>query len=179
MSLLRSTAAAYLVRWHALKEKQPALAAAALGVCLGPPGLLCVYLTGKLVFFFLPPELWGNSAAANLARATPLGLFLALLFYAPLLETFMGQLLPMELARRLGARPAACVLLSGLLFGCGHYLNGGVAHGLTTFVGGSLFACAYTALRPAGAWPAFVAAASMHATHNGILFVFMVFSGAG
>lgn len=163
-----------LARWRASLERGPYRAAAMLGACLGIAGTLCALLVAGIVLQFLPPELWGHSAAAGLDRLTPVGVFLAAVIYAPIIETALGQVLPMEAAHRLGAPPIACILLSALVFACGHYLNGGLAHGVTTFFGGLIFACAYVSMRWAGIAPAALAAATAHAVQNGtVLFVVM------
>jgi membrane protease YdiL (CAAX protease family) len=158
--------------WRASLERRRYRSALALGTCLGVAGTLCALCVSALVLQFFPPELWGHSAAAGLARLTPVGIFLAAVVYAPIIETLLGQVLPIEAAHRLGAPPVACVLLSALVFAYGHYLNGGLAHGTTTFFGGMIFACAYVNMRWAGIAPAALAAATAHAVQNGtVLFV--------
>ena len=161
-----------LACWRASLARRPYRAAAMLGACLGIAGTLCTFCVAAVVLRFLPPEQWGNSAAAGLDRLGPVGIFLMAVIYAPVIETLLGQALPMEGAHRLGAPPVACVLLSGLVFACGHYLNGGLAHGITTFFAGMIFACAYVAMRWAGIAPAVLAAGTAHAVQNGtVLFV--------
>ncbi len=168
----------YLLRWRAMAERRPLPAAVLLGSSAGLAGLLCAFVVGKAVLYFMPPELWGNSAAAGLGRLGWGWAFFLAVVFAPLFETAVGQVLPMELVRRLGARPGFGILLSGLVFGVGHYLNGGLAHGVTTFVGGLVFACAYAALRPTGIGPAFVAAATAHAVQNGLVLSLILFEFA-
>jgi membrane protease YdiL (CAAX protease family) len=161
-----------LVHWRASLERRRYRSALALGTCLGVAGTLCVLCVSTVVLQFFPPELWGHSAADGLARLTPVGVFLAAVIYAPVVETVLGQVLPIEAAHRLGAPPLACVLLSALVFACGHYLNGGLAHGMTSFFSGMLFACAYVNMRWAGIAPAVLAAATAHAVQNGtVLFL--------
>ena len=164
-----------LARWRGWMEQHPSRAALALGVLLGPLGLLCTSLAGILAQFFLPPESWGNSAAAGMGRMGLIGMLFAAVVFAPLFETLLGQVLPIETARRFGARPVLCVLLSALVFACGHYLNVGLIHGITTFFGGAIFACAYVPLRPAGIWPACIASSTAHALHNGLAILIMAF----
>lgn len=150
--------------------RQPGTPALPQRACAGYlPGrrrnaLRTLRVRGRAAVF--PPELWGHSAAAGLARLTPVGVFLAAVIYAPVVETVLGQVLPIEAAHRLGAPPLACVLLSALVFACGHYLNGGLAHGTTSFFSGMLFACAYVNMRWAGIAPAVLAAATAHAVQN-------------
>ncbi|MCC2954422.1 CPBP family intramembrane metalloprotease [Massilia sp. IC2-477] len=158
-----------LARWHPRIAPRPLLAATCLGACMGLLGTLCALLVLGLALQFLPPELWGDSAAASLAGLGQDRIFVLAILYAPVIETLLGQLLPVELARRLGAPALACVLLSGLVFGCGHLVNGGLVHALTTFFSGMVFACAYLAMRWLGIGPAFLAAGSAHAVQNGTI----------
>ena len=155
-----------LAGWRPSLEKRPFLGAAALGACLGILGTCCSMLLLSLSLRLLPPELWGNSAASSLAGLGPGAIFFFAVLYGPLFETLVGQLVPIEIAHRLGAQPLVCVLLSGFLFGWGHYANGGLVHGISTFFGGLVFACAYVALRWIGVGPAFIAASTAHAVHN-------------
>lgn len=166
-------------RWHSLRERHPYRAALALGSGLGPLGLLCAFVAYKLAGFFLPPELWGSSAASGLASLGPAGMVFMAVVYAPLLETLLAQCLPIEIARRLGAGPLLCVLPSALLFGFGHYVNGGLLHGITSFCTGLVLASAYMALRRAGAGPACLAAASAHVVQNGMVMGIFLVQAAG
>lgn len=165
-------------RWRTLRERHPYRAALALGIGMGPLGLVCTFIVGQLFMALVPPELWGNSAGAELEQLSPARMIFLAVVFAPLLETLLGQCLPIELARRLGAGPALCMLPSALLFGLGHYLNGGLAHGTTTFVGGLVFAGAYVALRTRGIGPACMAAAATHALQNGVIVSLMLAEAA-
>jgi len=165
-------------RWRALRERHPYRAALALGLALGPLGLLCTFIVGKLFMFLAPPELWGNSAGAYLDRLSPGRMIFVAVVFAPLLETVLAQCLPIELARRLGAGPVLCLLPSAFLFGLGHYLNGGPAHGTTTFFGGLVLAGAYVLLRTRGIGPACMASATTHAVQNGVIVSLMLVQAA-
>ena len=55
------------------------------------------------------------------------------------------------------------------MFGVGHYLNGGLLHGLVTFSVGILLAILYMLLRGNGAASSFVGVATAHALNNAIL----------
>lgn len=158
-----------LARWRPRIAHRPLLAATGLGVGMGLLGTLCALLVLGLALRLLPPELWGDSAASSLAGLGQGRIFLVAILYAPVAETLLGQLMPVELARRLGASPLACMLLSSLVFGCGHLVNGGLVHGLTTFFSGMAFACAYLGLRWIGIGPAFLAAGTAHAVQNGTI----------
>jgi hypothetical protein len=156
----------WLARWRDLRERHPYRAALVLGICMAPLGLLLALSVVGILMALVPPELLGKSAAAHLGQMRPGWIVIMTVVYAPLVETLLAQLLPIEIARRLGAGPLLCILPSAFLFGLGHFLNGGLAHGTTTFFGGLVLACAYVALRRAGSGPAFVAAATTHAFMN-------------
>lgn len=168
-----------LAHWRDLRQHRPFRAALVLGAVMGPLGVLVATLVGEIVMASLPPELWGNSAAAHLGEMHPARIVIMAILLAPLLETLLAQVLPIELGRRLGAGPVLCILPSAVLFGLGHYLNGGLVHGTTTLFSGLVFASAYVALRGRGARPAFVAAASAHAVQNAIAVSFMLLQGGG
>jgi hypothetical protein len=87
----------------------------------------------------------------------------------PLLELFEGQVIPVELLRWVGASSRACIIVSALVFGGGHYLNGGLAHGASTFVSGLVFGYGYVLCRPFGWLPACLAAFTAHAAHNAVM----------
>lgn len=150
-------------------ETKPLLGAALLGILLGLVGTLVSMLFIGTMLALLPREQWGNSAAAGLAGLSQGALFFVAVVFTPLIETFMGQVMPIELVRRLRANWAFCILASGIVFGCGHYLNGGLVHGMSAFLGGAIFASGYVAVRRAGFWSGFIAACTAHAAENAML----------
>ena len=85
----------------------------------------------------------------------------------------MGQLAPIELLRRLKAPAPLSLAVSALLFGFGHYHNGGFAHGLTSLAAGVFFAIAYLAFRTRSVPQAFACAWCCHASHN-FLFLYLI-----
>jgi hypothetical protein len=152
-------------------DSNPVFGAVLVGLLLGfmSVALSCAVL-GTLTLL-LPASQWGLSAGAELyTRPEGFIIFYAIVI-APLLETLEGQVLPIELARRLRASSAICVLLSGIVFGVGHYLNGGLAHGITAFFTGLILGYGYVALRSHGLWPAYVASSTAHAMHNTLAIV--------
>lgn len=154
------------MNWPSLLARRPWAAAIALGLglslCTAPASLGTALAAEAL----LPDGWFGESAAGDIGELSALGFLLLGVLSMPALETLLGQCLPIELLRKLRAPPLACVIASALLFGGAHWVNGGLGHGLTTFVAGSLFALAYWLCRPAGFWPAAMAAYSAHAAHN-------------
>ena len=155
-----------LARWRPRMAQRPMLAALALGAGMGLLASVCSLFVLALALQLLPPEQWGNSAASSLAGLSPGRIFILAVLLAPVLETLLGQVLPVELAQRLGAAPLACMLFSGLVFGCGHLVNGGLVHALAASLSGTVFACAYVALRWLGIRPGFLAAATAHAVQK-------------
>lgn len=112
---------------------------------------------------------WGRSAADGLSGMSDGSLFLLAVLLVPAFETLVGQCLPIEIARRMRVGAVGCVWISAALFGGGHFANGGIAHGVTTFVAGSVFAFGYVLVRHLGFWMSCVTAAMAHAMHNAIL----------
>ncbi|WP_394778727.1 type II CAAX prenyl endopeptidase Rce1 family protein [Undibacterium sp.] len=155
-------------------HKRPLVGASMLGVGLGIVCALTALLLIGAMILLLPKELWGKSAAASTLNGLgSTGLFFLGVVFVPFLETFMGQVLPIELARRFRANKLSCILLSAVIFGGGHYLNGGLAHAISTFCIALIFAGGYMAVRLEGFWPAFLVAYIAHATSNALLlFVF-------
>ncbi len=152
-------------RWAA----RPLLGAVITGAALTLCSLAVSLLTLFALHLMLPVESWGPSAASSLGKLSDVGLFFVAVLLIPPVETLLAQLIPMEVLRRLGGGAGVCVVASALLFGIGHFLNGGLAHGLATFTTGLVFASGYVCWRPAGVLPAFVAANTTHATHNFVL----------
>lgn len=134
-------------------------------------GMLSFGLTMLVSFavdVLLPGGLRSTSAPAKLAAAVPYPmLVLAAVCFAPLLETW-AQALPVALCRRLKVPHRWAILLCGAIFGCGHYLNGSLAHGLTTFVGGCIFGEACWRNWPLGVARACGVAAGAHAVSNAL-----------
>lgn len=123
-------------------------------------------MTFAALSLFLPRSEWGTSAAVSVVQTSTVSLFFLAVLFIPIYETLLAQVLPIEIIRRIGGNRLICIALSALLFGGGHYVNGGLAHGVMTFVGGAVL---YTLVRSQGFWPAFVTASIAHAIHNFVL----------
>ena len=149
---------------------RPRYARAAMLGCGWGLASACVGTLCALLLQALLPRTWlGPSAAAFMADYGNAGLFWIGVVGIPLSETLTGQLLPMEIARRLGSGKAVCILASAALFVLGHYLNGGLAHGIVTFLCGAIFARAYWGVRHHGYLPSCWSAYTAHMTHNFLL----------
>ena len=130
-------------------------------------------MVGAVLYATLGSDGVGPSAAGALLSAREPWLFIAAILVVPTLETLVGQLAPIELLRRLKASAVLSVVGSALLFGLGHYLNGGLGHGITSFAAGLVFAIAYLSFRAQSASTAFACAWCCHASHN-LLFLYVI-----
>jgi len=119
--------------------------------------------------YFVPENRWGDSAASGLASMSVAVVFVYGVIFAPLFETLVGQALPIELAKKFTDSKAIMIAVSGAVFGIGHYINGGVVHGLTALLHGSFFASSFVVARKGGFQYGFASAALTHAVHNAIL----------
>lgn len=136
-------------------------------------GALAFVLTQLSLRLLVPVEAVeaGPVAAAPLLESGDLLRIAVMAFLVgPLLETVIGQWLPIELLRRVPRMPwQAMMLASAALFSAAHMLNGsGAIHGVTTFAFGMLLAGLYLAYREQGCRRAFVAAWTAHAVNNGL-----------
>lgn len=149
---------------------RPRSGAIYMGFCAGLLNLsICVPLALLADGLFSREQL-GGSSAQSLEGAGMVKLFWSAVVLAPLIETVLGQWLPIEVLRRYGARAAYCLLVSAVLFSALHVLGGaGILHATTTFIGGVAFAASYQLARPLGVGPAWLAAAAAHACSNGLL----------
>ena len=129
--------------------------------------LACIAL--GLLHLAFSAETLGGAAAQTLMGQSGWYVFFAAIVFAPLFETFVGQLLPIELARRVGARDQVCILVSATLFSLGHLYSGGIASAVATFIGGGVFAYAYVSVRGQGYGAGYIAAVCAHAAHNALL----------
>jgi hypothetical protein len=148
---------------------RPLRAALYTGFATGIVSALTSVVVLTILHFLLPPWLWGPSAATSLGSLSVTALFVMAVIVGPVFETVLGQVLPIEIVRGLGATAVICITLSALAFAVGHYVNGGVAHGTAAFFSGGWFACAYVCMRSRGLWTAFATASTAHATHNAVL----------
>jgi hypothetical protein len=154
------------VRW---RLRQPvrwwSIAACAIGIGLVSLAVTC----GWVVFlqFALPKAMWGRSAAEDMARNLSVWAFiLNAATLIPLLETVLGQVLVIELLRKVRVAPWLPVLASAAIWSAGHYRNGGLLHGLGVLPGGLVFAAAYVWIRRQGFWQSYWVTAIAHAVQN-------------
>jgi membrane protease YdiL (CAAX protease family) len=157
-------------RWPTfVVDSKPYRFASLVGVVVSLVSVVFSVVIISVMMLLLPKETIGHSAAANLSsQGTFIVFFLAVLF-VPLYETLIAQLIPLELSRLARLNDLGCIVVGGAVFGLGHYLNGGLLHGISALLGGSLFALSYIILRPWGYLPAFWASYVAHAAHNGLM----------
>lgn len=158
------------IAWRERRLRRPVIGAMAIGLAAGAICALVLTASMLSIFRWIPESMGGGSAAAHLANMGAGQVFFAAVIFAPLLETLPGQVLPIELTRRLGLGTTARVLVSAGAFSLGHVASGaGLGHALGTFIGGLVLASCYVWVRSAGWRSSYVAAATAHATSNCLL----------
>lgn len=132
----------------------------AANFCLG---LLSAYLLHQL----LPPPP-NHMAAAGRILSSPnwFSIAFAALLWAPVFETIIGQLIPIELLRRFNASHAVILITCGVIFGAGHYVSNGLIHGLRTVVSGVLLAELYCRYRKHSMGRSYLAVVLAHSFTN-------------
>ncbi|MFZ6659119.1 hypothetical protein [Undibacterium sp. TJN19] len=131
-----------------------------------------IFLLGMLesyaIIHFLPPSLLGKLASAKYFNSKPsvLSIILFAICLVPIFETFLAQQFVIELSKKLGATPFFCGVFSASVFGLGHYINGGLAHGITALLSGLLLAYVYLLYREQGIGQSFIVTAFAHAINN-------------
>ena len=161
-------------RWPASKvDSQPYRFALFVGSIIGIASAVLGILFISTILLLFSPEVLGPSAAAYLSSLNPVALFFYGVLIVPCWETLIAQLFPIELAKRVGLNEPACIIICAVIFGLGHYINGGIGHGLGTLIGGALFALSYVIVRPWGYLPAFWASYTAHSLNN-MLLLFVV-----
>ncbi|MGK5022030.1 CPBP family glutamic-type intramembrane protease [Janthinobacterium lividum] len=131
------------------KAAPPVLQLALAGLCWG---LLTCVLCFAILFlskWLLPPEYWG--AQTDLAKfkremSLPLLVFWVVI-YSPILETFLGQLLPLEILKRLGAGRHLSIVIGAMLWSIVHYISGGLLHAIVALGSGAMFSFVYLRYR--------------------------------
>ena len=106
------------------------------------------------------------SSVAQEPTFTPDDMFLAIVF-APVIETLLGQLLPIELLRRVVKSPTILITLSSLLFMALHYPV--LEFCPSAFAVGCVFAWAWVAKRDLGWLRAGTIVTLIHSMHNALV----------
>ena len=157
-------------RWPTLLvDSNPYRVASLVGASVSVVSTVSSVVIISVMPLLLPKETLGPSAATGLLSQNAFVVFLLAVLFVPLFETLIAQLMPLELSRLAKLNDLGCILIGGAVFGLGHYVNGGVLHGISALLAGSLFALSYVTLRPWGYLPAFCASYVAHAAHNGLM----------
>jgi len=145
------------------------------GLAWGGVSFIAAMLVILVLKFFLPTSLWGANAGSEVLNANLPVKILSAILLGPLFETVIGQVLPLEVLRRLYVKPLFCIIIGSAMWAIGHYLNGGLAHGVVSLCGGAVFAFIYIRYRNDGIAVAYWATFIAHATHNTLVLIFADF----
>jgi hypothetical protein len=134
-------------------------------------GLLTCMLCFAILFltkWLLPPAYWG--AHTGLAKfkhemSLPLLVFWVVI-YSPILETFLGQLLPLEILKRLGASRQLSIFIGALLWAIVHFISGGLLHAIVALGSGAMFSFVYLRYRAPGVAVAYATTTFSRACNN-------------
>ncbi|CAM2753139.1 type II CAAX prenyl endopeptidase Rce1 family protein [Janthinobacterium lividum] len=115
-------------------------------------GLLTCMLCFAILFltkWLLPPEYWGaHTGLSKFKREMSLPLLVFwVVIYSPILETFLGQLLPLEILRRQGASRQLSIFIATILWAIVHFISGGLLHAIVALGSGSMFSFVYLRYR--------------------------------
>ncbi|HUF11598.1 MAG TPA: CPBP family glutamic-type intramembrane protease [Longimicrobiales bacterium] len=102
-----------------------------------------------------------------LAEYSPLELALIAILVGPVVETVVGQWVPIAIARRLVSRDAFAVALSAWLFGWLHFTQGALLV-LIMFSTGLVLAWTFVVWRERGLWQALAMTTGVHALLNAV-----------
>ena len=144
-------------------------------------GLLTCVLCFAILFltkWLLPPEYWGaHTGLSKFKREMSLPLLVFwVVIYSPILETFLGQLLPLEILKRLGASRHLSIFLGAILWGIVHCISGGLLHAIVALGSGAMFSFVYLRYRDPGVAAAYTTTAFARACNN-IAILVAVFYG--
>jgi len=123
--------------------------------------------------WLLPPQYWGaHTGLARFQREMSLPLLVFwVVIYSPILETFLGQLLPMEILRRWRASERLSVVAGAILWFIVHYLSGGLLHGIVALGSGAMFSLVYLRHRAPGVAAAYTTTTLARACNNILLII--------
>ena len=140
-------------------------------------GLITCAISMFLIWIFVTlfgAGSFGSIAGAELFKSESI-FFIGVmtLCWAPLFESVLGQVIPVELVRTVSTSKIPCITVSAFIFSIGHFSGGaGWGQSFLTFLVGLPLAALYVRFRPQGIVRSFTASAIAHATHNAsILFL--------
>lgn len=157
----------------ALRERiarQPRRMALLIGLSFGTASATLLSLILLVPMQFIDRMEAGPTTASFLLDHGFWYMLFASVVFGPLWETVIGQVLPLEVCRRLRLDIRYSVLASAVSFALLHALAGaGWVQTFMTLIAGGLMAGAYMAVRGAAFSAAYLAAATTHAVSNGVL----------
>lgn len=123
--------------------------------------------------WLLPPQYWGvHTGLARFQREMSLPLLVFwVVIYSPILETFLGQLLPLEILKRLRVSEHLSVAAGAVLWGIVHCLSGGLLHGIVALGSGAMFSLVYLRYRAPGVATAYSTTTLARACNNILLLI--------
>lgn len=155
---------------HLCWDDKPLMVGLARSVCVGVFTAALLLLLSGLLFALMGRANVGALAGARIFERGWVVTFFAAVIWAPLLETVIGQLVPISLLIWFGARTLIVVLSSAALFSAGHVASGGgIGQGVVTFGAGLLFASLFVANARLGLGRAGLFTGTAHATNNAFL----------
>ncbi|HTD05214.1 CPBP family intramembrane glutamic endopeptidase [Undibacterium sp.] len=139
-------------------------------------GLATCLVSESLIWAFVKlqsAQSFGKVAGEALfERSSGIVIVLSTLFWAPIFETLLGQLVPIELVRLKTRSMLASVVTSALVFAFGHALGGGgIGQTVLTFICGTPLAALYVHFRKFGVARSLASAMISHATSNGVVLI--------
>jgi hypothetical protein len=126
-------------------------------------GLLAAYLLHHIL---PPPPNYMAVADRILSSRNWFTITFAAIFWAPLWETIVGQMLPVELLRRFKAPHILILVACGAVFGIGHYFSNGLIHALRSVIAGILLGELYCRYRKHSVGSSYLAVVIAHAFNN-------------
>ena len=160
------------------KPAPPVLQQALAGLAWGLLTCVLCFVILYLTKWLLPPEYWGaHTGLAKFKREVSLPMLVFwVVIYSPILETFLGQFLPLEILRRFGISRQLSIFIGAVLWGIVHFISGGLLHAIVALGSGAMFSFVYLRYRAPGVAAAYATTAFSRACNN-IAILVAVFYG--
>src|SRR5450830_2085528 len=160
------------------KPSPPVLKLALAGLGWGVLTCLLCFVILTLTKWLLPSQYWGaHTGLAKFKREMSLPLLVFwVIIYSPILETFLGQLLPLEILKRMRVNRQWSIFISAILWAIVHFISGGLLHGIVALGSGAMFSFVYLRYRAPGVAVAYATTTFSRACNN-IAILVAVFYG--
>lgn len=155
----------------------PVLKLALAGLGWGVLTCLLCFVILTVTKWLLPAEYWGaHTGLAKFKREMSLPLLVFwVIIYSPILETFLGQLLPLEILKRLRVNRQWSIFIGAIFWGIVHYLSGGLLHAIVALGSGAMFSFVYLRYREQGVAAAYTTTAFSRACNNAAILIAISF----